>query len=111
MYKISYKDESIAEGILKKVPNLKEYEITYTSTNYGYDLTFEIDGFKISIIWEIAHDIKIKIDGVKLDASETTCNKIYKIVNGINSAKFNVIKKEREKEEEFIKKDARLHFK
>lgn len=117
-------DEKTAEGILAEMDKLKETDITEETDDedsiieYTTTLSFNIDGFDISIIKNASVEIsngwvttlRLTVDGESLKVSSRTLSKIYKKAESILYQEQIKRDKERQEESEYIRKDAKMRF-
>lgn len=115
-------DEKTAEGILDEMSSLKNTDITEESEDEDFEdtttLSFNIDGFDISIIRDRFIDIsdgwkttlRLTVDGESLEVSSRTLSKIYKKAESILYQEQFKRNKERQEESEYIRKDAKMRF-
>jgi len=115
------KDEETVEGIIKNASKLKKSDITLEDDEYNSRFVlntmfkFSIDEFDIlvqkreiltpGIRIHSGDDYFVKVDSVKLKASNSISKKLFKIISKI------YYEEDKKKEEEsHIRKDANLHF-
>lgn len=111
-------DEETAMGIFDKIDdnlqitqlNSDSYDMSYYTDN-GYQ--FEIDDFLIVCKSHLSFDRfehSISIDDVNLKCSETISKKIFKKVDSIFNKENTKRKNQRDEDDKYIKKDAKIHF-
>ena len=106
-------DENTAMGIHREIKDDLAINKTDDDNFLHDEYKFEIDDFEITSYVHVTLDGKdydVKVDGVKLDCSQSIGKKIFKKIESIY-LKEEIERKRKEKEEqEFIRKDAKIHF-
>jgi hypothetical protein len=109
-------DENTAMGIYEKAKNLSKSDITtdddidILETNYY----FTIDDFSIKSHDEYSMGMgrmySVSVDNVRLKTSVSIAKKIFKLVEGIYNTDIVERNKINKIDNDFVKKDAKLHF-
>lgn len=113
------KDEKEAENIYKRMDSLKKEDITIHTGDNVYSIlapsySFLLNDFQIESISDFgdgpiigALDYSLKVEGIKMDASNSICKKIFKKAEKIFNYKDTSAEDE---EREFLKKDIKISF-
>ncbi len=112
-----YKDESTAEGILSKASSLRKDDIIHNPDDLlgmiSDQYLFTIDDFDISITKNnvLSHyEYNIKVDNAILKCSDLVAKKLFKLISSIYRREIVQAAKEQEIENDFSRKDAKIHF-
>jgi hypothetical protein len=110
------KDENTAMGIYREIEDDLAINKTNDDNFLHDEYNFEIDDFKITSYSHVTlngwdgKDYDVKVDGVKLDCSQSIGKKIFKKIESIY-LKEEIERKRKEKEgQEYTRKDAKIHF-
>jgi len=107
--KLFNKDEETAEGILNSIDQTTKIEFRDDSDDIS-DIKiyrFNIDEFNIKVssdLNEFVSEYSLEIDGIKMNCSKSIIKKIL-------TKCYEVINKDNIEQEEYIRKDAKIHFK